>query len=402
LAAVPLASTAEAKDGKHALQHKQHQVEQKQKRAQGDLDESSAALRRATRSLEHAQARLRTARTHLRHVNARLARARSAHARIQRELTQMRTRLAEARDDLAAGRQDVTEQRADVRDGILASFEGGAPQMKQLAALMGAGTSEQLTRQEAYGDAVSSSQDATLQRLEAATTLLTVHEHDVKTATAKVAAKEEEAAEKVAEIRSLRRQAVTARNSVLHLVEKRRTAKRHAARVKAHDQRELAKVRRQEERIRKEILALSRRGASRHVGRTGGMFESPVRNTYITSPYGWRRHPIYHYWGLHDGDDLHAPCGTPLHAVDTGRVISEYYSSVWGNRLYLYLGRINGHSYTAIYNHISRYRSHTGAVVGRGDVVAYAGTTGWSTACHIHFTLMRDGKAVDPAPLLGL
>jgi murein DD-endopeptidase MepM/ murein hydrolase activator NlpD len=49
-----------------------------------------------------------------------------------------------------------------------------------------------------------------------------------------------------------------------------------------------------------------------------------------------------------------------------------------------------------IYNHSSSYRVHTGAHVSRGEVVAYAGTTGWSTGCHLHFTVMLDGKAVDP------
>ena len=120
----------------------------------------------------------------------------------------------------------------------------------------------------------------------------------------------------------------------------------------------------------------------------------------ITSPYGWRIHPIYGYWGLHDGIDFSAPCGTPMHAGAGGTVISEYYSSVWGNRLYLDVGEVNGKRMTLIYNHISSYKARTGAHVGRGDVVAYSGTTGWSTGCHLHFTVMLDGTAVDPAPYL--
>ncbi len=81
---------------------------------------------------------------------------------------------------------------------------------------------------------------------------------------------------------------------------------------------------------------------------------------YVTSPFGWRRHPIYGYWGLHDGTDFHAPCGTPLQAAGNGRVISEYYQSAWGNRLILDLGRVRGHGVAVIYNHISGYRAHTG------------------------------------------
>jgi murein DD-endopeptidase MepM/ murein hydrolase activator NlpD len=117
---------------------------------------------------------------------------------------------------------------------------------------------------------------------------------------------------------------------------------------------------------------------------------------YVTSAFGWRMHPIYGYWGLHDGTDFHAPCGTPLQASGNGRVISEYYQSAWGNRLILDLGRVRGHGVAVIYNHISGYRAHTGQVVRRGETLAYAGTTGWSTACHLHFTVMVDGQPRDP------
>ena len=51
---------------------------------------------------------------------------------------------------------------------------------------------------------------------------------------------------------------------------------------------------------------------------------------------------------------------------------------------------------TLVYNHISSYKVGTGARVGRGDVVAYSGTTGWSTGCHLHFTVLLNGNAVDP------
>ena len=116
----------------------------------------------------------------------------------------------------------------------------------------------------------------------------------------------------------------------------------------------------------------------------------------ITSPFGWRIHPIYHYWGLHDGDDFGAGCGTPLRAAGSGRVLTEYYSSVWGNRLYLNVGLINGKFITVIYNHLSRYAVGTGASVSRGQTVGYVGTTGWSTGCHLHYTVLQNGSPVNP------
>ena len=119
-------------------------------------------------------------------------------------------------------------------------------------------------------------------------------------------------------------------------------------------------------------------------------------NGPVTSSFGYREHPIYHYWGLHDGDDFGAPCGAPLFAAGGGKVLTEYYSSVWGNRLYLNVGMVNGNFITVIYNHLSRYNVGVGATVDRGDVVGYVGTTGWSTGCHLHFTVMENGKPVDP------
>ena len=77
-------------------------------------------------------------------------------------------------------------------------------------------------------------------------------------------------------------------------------------------------------------------------------------------------------------------------------MITEYYSSVYGNRLYLNVGQVNGKNITVVYNHASRYRVGIGDDVGRGDIVGYVGSTGWSTGCHLHFTVLENGTAVDP------
>jgi murein DD-endopeptidase MepM/ murein hydrolase activator NlpD len=53
-----------------------------------------------------------------------------------------------------------------------------------------------------------------------------------------------------------------------------------------------------------------------------------------------------------------------------------------------------------VYNHLSSFNSSVGARVQRGAVVGAVGTTGWSTGCHLHFTVLRNGVAVDPMPYL--
>ena len=116
----------------------------------------------------------------------------------------------------------------------------------------------------------------------------------------------------------------------------------------------------------------------------------------MTSPFGYRTHPIYKYWGMHDGTDFGVACREPLRASGTGTVIAKYYSEVYGNRLYLSLGRVNGKSLTVVYNHAYGYRYDVGDRVARGAVVGTVGSTGWSTGCHLHFTVLVAGKAVDP------
>ena len=117
---------------------------------------------------------------------------------------------------------------------------------------------------------------------------------------------------------------------------------------------------------------------------------------YVTSPFGYRTHPIYHYWGLHDGVDFGGGCGTPLRAAAPGKVVASYCSGVYGNRLIVDHGVLGGKGIATIYNHASGYTVGVGDQVAEGQVIGYEGSTGWSTGCHLHFTVMANGQAVDP------
>ena len=179
----------------------------------------------------------------------------------------------------------------------------------------------------------------------------------------------------------------------------RRDATRAAKRAKARDARELQKLRREEQRIKQLILAEARKAARNSGGgfhgATGGFLSKPV-NGYVTSPFGYRTHPIYGYYALHDGTDFGAGCGQPLYAAAGGKVISRYYSSSYGNRLHIGVGMVNGKYLTIVYNHATGYRVGVGQTVRRGEVVGYVGSTGWSTGCHLHFTVLANGQAVNP------
>ena len=129
-------------------------------------------------------------------------------------------------------------------------------------------------------------------------------------------------------------------------------------------------------------------------------YPSPMNPPVITSPYGWRIHPIYGYRKLHAGTDFRAYCGTPIIAAASGTVQWAKGVGGFGNQVLLNHGRPDGRSLMTSYNHLSSFAVRTGDTVSQGQVVGYSGTTGTSTACHLHFEVYVDGATVDPETML--
>ena len=122
----------------------------------------------------------------------------------------------------------------------------------------------------------------------------------------------------------------------------------------------------------------------------------PIRfSGYISSSFGNRYHPIYHYWKLHSGRDFGVPCGTPVHAAASGDIISAGWGGGYGNRIVIDHGLVKGVGLATTYNHLTRF-VRTGGHVKRGQLIAYSGTTGTSTGCHLHFETLENGNFVDP------
>ena len=89
-------------------------------------------------------------------------------------------------------------------------------------------------------------------------------------------------------------------------------------------------------------------------------------------------------------------CGEPIRAAARGKVLTEYYQTAYGNRIVIDHGVHYGVGVATISNHLSGYAVAVGERVKRGQVIGYVGNTGWSTGCHLHFTVLENGKAVDP------
>jgi len=377
------------------LHDKKKKVHQAIGEASGDYDDASAALVKATKQLVAARASLAEAQRQLAVTQGQLTAAQVLDAQMQAKLAEAEAELAQAQQDVRTGKANVKEQRAAIGRLAAADFQYGDPALVGLSVMLNSQNPEDVTTQMNTVDNLMSRESNALDQLRATQALLVVQRKKVAEARAQVAEQRRLAAANLARRQQLEQAAAAEQAQVAQEVAAKAQIAAQARQLRKADLARLNRLKKKEAKIQQQILAKASHGKGGYSGDTGGFLYRPVPGV-VTSPFGWRRHPIYGYWGLHDGVDFAAPCGEPMHAGAGGTVISEYYSSVWGNRLYLDAGEVNGKSMVLIYNHASAYRAHVGDHVGRGDVVAYAGTTGWSTGCHLHFTVMLDGTAVDP------
>lgn len=125
------------------------------------------------------------------------------------------------------------------------------------------------------------------------------------------------------------------------------------------------------------------------------LLRTPLPGARISSKFGMRRHPVLGYSKLHKGVDFAAPRGTPIYAAGSGKITWYGRKGSYGNFV-----RIKHNSeYSTGYAHASRLskRFRNGSRVKQGDVIAYVGTTGRSTGPHLHFEVLRRGKAINPS-----
>jgi murein DD-endopeptidase MepM/ murein hydrolase activator NlpD len=102
---------------------------------------------------------------------------------------------------------------------------------------------------------------------------------------------------------------------------------------------------------------------------------------------------------FHSGLDIAGPYRTPIIAADTGVVY--FYSTNWGYGNYVVM--IHGNGYSTYYGHLDSFAPglSSGQIVARGDLIAYEGSTGWSTGPHLHFEIRVNNVYKDPCIWLG-
>jgi murein DD-endopeptidase MepM/ murein hydrolase activator NlpD len=120
----------------------------------------------------------------------------------------------------------------------------------------------------------------------------------------------------------------------------------------------------------------------------------PLHYTRMSSPFGYRFHPVLKQRKLHNGTDFAAPSGTPVWACAAGTVIIAGAKGANGNLV----GLDHGDGLSSYYAHLSRFASgiKSGREVRQRQIIGYVGNTGRSTGPHLHWGLKKNGKFIDP------
>jgi len=126
------------------------------------------------------------------------------------------------------------------------------------------------------------------------------------------------------------------------------------------------------------------------------LFSPPLHHRVITSPYGYRNHPVTGKWGLHTGTDYRSPIGSPVYSCSDGIVLSVGKLEDYGK--FIIIKHKNG--YTSLYGHLNKIMVIRNQTVVEGTLIAKSGNTGISTGPHLHFEIRKNGSPVDPENLL--
>lgn len=138
---------------------------------------------------------------------------------------------------------------------------------------------------------------------------------------------------------------------------------------------------------------LSKQGSGVVASSTG--FVKPIGGR-ITSPFGWRTHPIFKSRTFHSGVDIGGPNYGNIIASNSGKVVYSGWYGGYGKVVIIDHGSVNGRPTSTLYAHMSTIKVKQGDYVQKGQVVGLEGTTGYSTGPHCHFEVRINGKPNNP------
>ncbi|HZX04204.1 peptidoglycan DD-metalloendopeptidase family protein [Kribbella sp.] len=420
LAAVPSAPSAEARPPDPAAKKKQ--LDSKINQSKADLDDASDQLGKSVAAYNQAVTKYQAVQARYAVAQGQLAAAKAADAVAAGKLVAAEAAVRTATSDVAAGQRQIAEKRSVAGRAVRSAYQQQNGLVGLSIALRGVAPEDIATGMQVQRN-VFGIQSNAIANLNSAQAQLASKQVKLTAAEKEAEAARVEAAATVQKVTVLTKQVATDRAEAAKVAAVKLTAFKAAEKEKNSELAQYNSLLRERNRVQQMLIAqakaekaaAARRKAAAEAAELakarkehrpprnvpdpvpsgGGRLSYPA-STYITSPYGMRFHPILHIWKLHDGTDFHAPCGTPVRAAADGVVTDKYFNGGYGNRLFVSHGVMDGHSITTVYNHLSKYKAQVGDRVRRGEIIAWSGTTGYSTGCHLHFMVYQDGSVVNP------
>jgi murein DD-endopeptidase MepM/ murein hydrolase activator NlpD len=300
--------------------------------------------------------------------------------------------------DLQARRAQEGQTRGQL--GAIAREAYVGTRLSGLSIALDAESPAQFVDQVSAAGTALRTQNRTLKRLEVQQADTRARQARLDAARAVVVDLKKQSAAVLAERQNAQSEADAASHTISALVSTQRRAVATISARKAAEKKRVAELEAQQNALARILRARARThrtsgsGGSSSVDGGSGRLSYPV-NAPITSGFGMRFHPILHYWRLHAGIDFGAPCGTPVRAAASGTIVRAGWAGGFGNQVVIDHGRMRGKALASSYNHLSRVVVRHGWV-RRGQLVAYSGTTGLSTGCHLHFEVYVNGTHVNP------
>ena len=371
-------------------QQRQGQIDAELRRLRGDVEELSAEQ-------AHLLAELSISQRNRKALDAKVAELDAAIATAEQDLSVVDAELAiaianqeAASQALAMARHELTEATDLLRDQAIEAFMRWGQDAPVTQLMRDVEDINDAPRIAAYVDAIAEKQAeivAEQQRLRDQTKSL---EASAATAREGVAARQQAVLDRKNALEAARAQSAAARAEVAAEAanEQRLVA---ILQAKKNDYlRQINQLQRESNDIAAQLRQRQSGSAVTPSGR--GVLAYPLASPVVTSPFGYRMHPIYGDRRLHAGIDFKAATGTPVYAAAGGVVIFSGFKTGYGNTIVI----DHGGSLATLYAHNSALAVGNGATVRRGQRIASAGSTGNSTGPHVHFEVRVSGTPVDP------
>ena len=393
---------------------KQSEAQRKQQEVLSSLEGVSADLGQAYISLQNAQASLSTAESELTTAETALA-AKEREQQIASDRLAAASSLETVKQESEASQKTASETSSSVAEIVVSTYQGDNS-VTSWSYVLASQDVEELSQRASAVEIGSGVQEAVLSAAEVERAQNANREARQNAATTRVGTLKTEADTAEANAKTARDAAKTKRDEVAKLAAQKKSAAAALESRKSSLQSQLDQANADAAAAAARVAQID--AANRAAASAGTMPSVPsssigsdsLGSGYIghpitgplevTSPFGYRVHPVTGTGTGHQGVDFAASEGTPQYAAVSG-VATYWDSESCGIGIDINGGIIDGHSYVITLCHLSSRSIADGQQVNRGDVVGATGSTGYATGAHVHFQVAQDGVYIDPMSLPG-